>query len=297
MDAWLPVDMYIGGAEHATMHLLYARYFIKALRDMGLLALDEPFKRLYHQGTVLGPDGVKMSKSRGNVIAPDDVVREYGADAVRAYLMFMGPFDQGGPWNNQGIEGVRRYLHRVWTLVTDAIEAQTSAQPAESAQGAAAERLRHKMIARVTGDYAELRFNTALAGLMEFVNGLNKLRDEAPEVVRDERFTAAIDTLLVLLAPLVPHITEELWHARGHSESVHVQPWPAFDPALIVEDVVTIVVQVNGKLRDRLELAPDTTEAQVRALALASPKVQSALDGRPAKKVVYVPGRLANIVA
>jgi leucyl-tRNA synthetase len=297
MDAWLPVDMYIGGAEHATMHLLYARYFIKALRDMGLLALDEPFKRLYHQGTVLGPDGVKMSKSRGNVIAPDDVVREYGADAVRAYLMFMGPFDQGGPWNNQGIEGVRRYLHRVWALVTDVVEAQSSAGPAESAQGAAAERLRHKMIARVTADYGELRFNTALAGLMEFVNGLNKLRDEAPAVVRDERFTAAIDTLLVLLAPLMPHITEELWHARGHEESVHVQPWPAFDPALIVEDVVTIVVQVNGKLRDRLELAPDTTEAQVRALALASPKVQSVLDGRPAKKFVYVPGRLANIVA
>src|SRR5262249_13863073 len=178
VDEWMPVDMYIGGAEHATMHLLYARFFVKALRDMGLLQCDEPFKRLFHQGIVLGPDGQKMSKSRGNVIAPDDVVQRYGADTVRAYLMFMGPFDQGGPWNGSSIEGVWRYMNRVWHLVTQTIEERRSAPATTVPAGAAAERLQHKTIARVTDDYAGLHFNTALAALMEYLNGLSKLKDE-----------------------------------------------------------------------------------------------------------------------
>ncbi len=303
---WLPVDRYIGGAEHAVMHLLYARFFVKALRDMGWLNFDEPFIKLYHQGTVLGPDGVKMSKSRGNVIAPDAVVERYGADAVRAFLMFMGPFDQGGPWNNQGIEGVRRYLNRVWALVTETLDesgsdhhvvngaSQDGATPTAAERGI--ERLRHRMIARVTDDYAEMRFNTALAGLMEFVNGLNKAREESPAITQTPTFRAAIETLLTLLAPMTPHIAEELWHMLGHTESVHDQSWPAYDPALTVAETITLIVQVNGKLRDKLEAAPDIAEDEVRALALASPKAQAALDGRPAKKVIYVPGRLVNIV-
>jgi leucyl-tRNA synthetase len=247
---------------------------------------------------VLGPDGYKMSKSRGNVIPPDEVVGRYGADAVRAYLMFMGPFDQGGPWNNQGIEGVWRYLNRVWTLVTDYTEQRGDGayEGGEVAAGAGVERLRHKTIARISGDYGELRFNTALAGLMEYVNGLNKARDEQPAVVRDPRFAAAIDTLLVLVAPMTPFITEELWHSVGHEDSVHAQPWPAYDSELIVDEVVTVVVQVNGKVRDRLEVSPDTAEPLVRELALASAKVQAATGGREPKKFVYVPGRLANIV-
>jgi leucyl-tRNA synthetase len=302
---WLPVDMYIGGAEHATLHLMYARYFVKALRDMGLLSISEPFQRLYHQGTVLGPDGYKMSKSRGNVIPPDEVVGRYGADAVRAYLMFMGPFDQGGPWNNQGIEGVWRYLNRVWALVTEYLERRSDGARAEVDAGAAVERLRHKTIARISADYAELRFNTALAGLMEYVNGLNKARDDDPAVVRDPRFAAAIETLLVLLAPMTPFIAEELWHEVGAgagedadagNDSVHDRPWPDYDPARTVDEVVTVVVQVNGKVRDRLEVAPDAAEPRVRELALASPKVQAATGGREPKKFVYVPGRLANIV-
>ena len=296
VSEWLPVDMYIGGAEHAVMHLLYARYFVKALRDMGLLSISEPFKRLYHQGIVLGRDGVKMSKSRGNVIAPDDVVGRYGADAVRAYLMFMGPFDQGGPWNDQGIEGVRRYLNRVWALVTDAIERRAGASSERVAAGDAVERLRHKMIERVSNEYDGLRYNTALAALMEFVNGLNKLRDETPEVARDDRFAAALDTLMLLLAPMTPFITEELWRELGHDASIHEQPWPAFDPALTADEQITIVVQVNGKVRDKLEVAPDVSEADVRSLALASARVQAATGGRDPKKFVYVPGRLANIV-
>ncbi len=317
---WLPVDMYIGGAEHAVLHLMYARYFVKALRDMGLLELNEPFTRLYHQGTVLGPDGQKMSKSRGNVIAPDAVVSEFGADAVRGYLMFMGPFDQGGPWNNQGIEGVRRFLFRVWSLAQDVIAAGAlvesasdgnaaspgtdatlrktaeMAMPASAASAAAVERLRHKMVARVTDEYASLRYNTALAALMEFVNALNKAKDESPDILSAPEFAAALDALLLLLAPLAPYIAEELWHQRGHAASVHVQPWPTFDPALTVDSVVTVVVQVNGKLRDKLDVAPNATEDAFRALALASPKVRAALDGREIKKFVYVPGRLANIV-
>jgi leucyl-tRNA synthetase len=293
---WMPVDMYIGGPEHATMHLLYARFFVKALRDMGLLNVDEPFTRLYHQGMVLGPDGQKMSKSRGNVIAPDDVVSRYGADAVRCYLMFMGPFDQGGPWNNQSIEGVARFLNRVWALLTETMEAREGAS-VESSQGAEAERLRHKTIARVTAEYAELRFNTSLAGLMEYVNGLNHLREEDASVVRDARFLAAVDELLVLLAPMAPHLTEELWHERGHAESVHLQPWPTYDPALTVDDVVTLVVQVNGKVRDKLEVAPGLSDEQARELALASPKVKAALEGRAPRKFIYVRDRnLANVV-
>ena len=305
---WMPTDIYIGGPEHAILHLLYARFFVKALRDMGWLTISEPFTRLYHQGMVLGPDGQKMSKSRGNVIAPDDVVSRYGADAVRCYLMFMGPFDQGGPWNNQGIEGVSRFLNRAWTLVTESLAAAGSASPATNgAHGAGGgaelgervERLRHKIIARVTGEYTDLRYNTALAGMMEFVNSLNHARDEAPEIVRDPRFRAALETLLLLLAPLAPHIAEELWHqARGSAaSSIHIQPWPTFDPALTVDEVITLVVQVNGRVREKLEVASNISEDEVRMLALASPKVRAAMDGREPKKFIYVKGRLANVVA
>jgi leucyl-tRNA synthetase len=295
---WLPVDMYIGGPEHATMHLLYARFFVKALRDMGLLGFDEPFTRLYHQGMVLGPDGQKMSKSRGNVIAPDDVVGRYGADAVRCYLMFMGPFDQGGPWNNQGIEGVWRFLNKAWALVGDVIEAGERGAGVEAATGTerAIVKLRHKMVKRVTEQYAGLQFNTGLAALMEFVNGLNKAREDARDSITSAAFREAAETLVVLLAPLAPHISEELWHQLGHDESVHLQAWPEYDEAQTRDEVITVVVQVNGKVRDRLEVAANTSEAEVRTLALASPKVVALLDGGSAKKLVYVPGKLVNIV-
>jgi leucyl-tRNA synthetase len=286
--------MYIGGAEHATLHLMYARYFVKALRDMGLLQFNEPFTRLYHQGTVLGPDGVKMSKSRGNVIAPDDVVGRYGADSVRCYLMFMGPFDQGGPWSHDSIQGVARFMNRVWTLVQDFLEPGDGKRRVDI--GAAVERLRHKMIVRVGEDYEDLHFNTALASLMEYVNELNKAREAEPLVMRDPRFAAAIDTLLVLLAPMAPHISEELWSATGHQDSVHDQSWPEYDPLLIVDDMLTVVVQVNGKVRDKLEVASDISEDELRSLAWKSAKVQAASDGHDPKKVIYVPGRLINFV-
>jgi leucyl-tRNA synthetase len=291
---WLPVDMYIGGAEHATLHLMYARYFVKALRDMGLLQFNEPFTRLYHQGTVLGPDGVKMSKSRGNVIAPDDVVGRYGADTVRCYLMFMGPFDQGGPWSHESIQGVYRFMNRVWALAQDFLEPGDGKRQVEI--GATVERVRHKVIARVGEDYADLHFNTALASLMEYVNELNKAREVEPLVIRDPRFAAAIDTLLELLAPMAPHISEELWSATGHQDSVHDQSWPQYDPLLIVDDRLTVVVQVNGKVRDKLEVTSDISEEELQSLAWKSAKVQAASDGHDPKKVIYVPGRLINFV-
>jgi leucyl-tRNA synthetase len=295
---WMPVDMYIGGPEHAVLHLLYARFFVKALRDMGLLQVDEPFTRLYHQGMVLGTDNQKMSKSRGNVIAPDDVVGRYGADAVRCYLMFMGPFDQGGPWNNQGIEGVARFLNKLWSLAEDVLGAH-HADSQDGADGEAADevlRLRHKMVKRLTGQYAELQFNTALAALMEFANGLNAVRDRSSSVTGSPVMRDAVETLLLLVAPLAPHVAEELWHRFGHEQSVHLQGWPSFEDALTQDTVITIVVQVNGKVRDRMVVPSDTAEEQIRALALASPKVTAQLDGRDIKKVIYVPGKLVNVV-
>jgi leucyl-tRNA synthetase len=291
---WLPVDMYMGGAEHAVMHLLYARFFVKALRDMGLLNFNEPFTRLYHQGTVLGPDGQKMSKSRGNVVAPDDVVDAFGADAVRGYLMFMGPFDQGGPCSIQGIEGVSRFLNRVWNLVQDSAEAFSGAAVVDTEIGREIKRTTHKAIKRVTTEYEHIRFNTALAGMMELSNALIKARET--EAVRTAEYRQAIAVLLKLLAPLAPHITEELWHQIGEHESIHVQLWPIYDEALTRDAVVTVVVQVNGKVREKLEAAPDASEEEVQALAMASERVKANLGGKAPKKVIYVPGKLINLV-
>ncbi len=291
---WLPVDMYIGGAEHAVMHLLYARFFVKALRDMGLLNFNEPFKRLYHQGTMLGPDGQKMSKSRGNVIAPDDVVDTYGADAVRCYLMFIGPFDQGGTSNVQSIEGVWRFLNRVWNLVQDAAEAFSGPPIPDTEVGREIKRTTHKFIKRITTEYEGLRFNTALAGLMEFTNGLIKARET--EAVRTAEYHQAIERLLLMLAPLAPHITEELWRSLGHVQSIHMESWPSYEEALTQDAVVTVVVQVNGKVRDKLEVAVEASEDEVCALALASERVKKLLGGKEPKKVVYVPGKLINLV-
>jgi len=288
---WMPVDQYTGGAEHATMHLLYARFFVKALRDMGLLHFDEPFIRLYHQGTVLGPDGQKMSKSRGNVVAPDEVVNTYGADAVRCYLMFMGPFDQGGSFQQSNIEGVWRFLNRVWTLVTETFD-QTSHK--ERPAGDTVERARHKAIKRITEDMQQMRFNTALAGLMEYTNTLIKARET--DAVHTAAFRRALETLLVLLAPLAPHITEELWHQIGHKDSIHAQDWPSYNEAMTQEAVITVVVQVNGRVRDKLEVVAGVTEEEVQRLALASPRVQTYIGGKAVRKVVYVPDKLINIV-
>jgi leucyl-tRNA synthetase len=284
---WLPVDQYTGGAEHAVMHLLYARFFWKAIRDMGLVGGDEPFLRLFNQGQILGPDGQRMSKSRGNVVAPDEQVERYGADTFRLYLMFIGPWDQGGPFGLEGISGIERWLNRVWNLV----------QSEPSIGGDSARELRHvthKTIRRATDDMEHFRFNTLIAALMEMTNQMTQVRDAGP--VDRGAWAEAVGALLLMLAPLAPHIGEELWERSGRPYSVHRQTWPAWDEDLAREEQVTLVVQVNGKVRDRIQVTADIDEARAKELALASPVVQRHIAGRNVRRVVYVPGKLVNIV-
>ncbi|MPZ15527.1 MAG: leucine--tRNA ligase [Chloroflexi bacterium] len=291
VEHWMPVDQYLGGVEHAVMHLLYARFFIKALHDMGLVSFKEPFSRLFNQGIILGPDGHRMSKSRGNVVNPDDYVQRMGADTVRCYLMFIAPWDSGGPWSPQGISGVEAFLHRVWGLVLDGV-----AGNAPNDHGSADERivrLMHKMSKGVTEDIERFRFNTMLAKLMEATNSLVRLRGQASKRIWRE----ASERLVLLLAPSAPHLTEELWHRLGHQQSVHLQSWPGYDEALIAEPMITLVIQVNSRVRDKLEVPADISEEGARRLAQESPRVQAHLDGATVRQVVYVPGRLVNIVA
>jgi leucyl-tRNA synthetase len=287
---WLPVDQYTGGIEHATMHLMYTRFFTKALRDIGVVNFDEPMRRLFNQGTILGEDGEKMSKSRGNVVSPDDLVAKYGADVVRAYLMFIGPWDMGGPWNSRGIEGIQRFAHRVWSVVLAPPDTRTSA-PGDSAE---MQRKTHQTIQRVTEDMAAFKFNTTLAALMEFNNYLIKARETT--VFGSPAWREAIRSLILMLAPLMPYVSEELWERVGGGFSVHQQAWPTFDPEIAREDLITLVVQVNGKVRERIEVAADISEEGACAAALASDKVQKWLEGKPVRKVIYAPQKLVNIV-
>ncbi len=292
-EYWLPVDQYTGGIEHATMHLLYTRFFTKAMRDMGIVDFDEPMLRLFNQGTILGEDGEKMSKSRGNVIAPDDLVERYGADTVRAYLMFIGPWDQGGPWNSQGIEGVRRFLDRVWSTVTEPPARPADGQPSEE-DVRALRRKTHQTIRKVTHDIENFRFNTMIAALMEFNNYLMKAKETA--VYGTAAWDEAIDNLLLMMAPSMPHISEELWQRRHPGPSIHVQPWPEWDEEIAREETITLVVQVNGRVRDRIEVPVDITEEQAKELALASKGAQRHTTGKEIVKIIYAPGRLVNIV-
>ncbi len=292
LKQWLPVDQYVGGVEHAILHLLYSRFFVKALRDMGHLDFDEPFKRLFHQGMVLGSDGQKMSKSRGNVEAPDKYVEKYGADTVRCYMMFIGPFDAGGSFKADNLEGIWRFLNRVWSLVNDAWVENPGQEESDAAK--AIERLRNKTIKRVTEDLSNFRFNTALAALMEYNNVLVKQQNEV--VARTATYQRALETLVQLLAPLAPHIAEELWHLTGHTASIHTSEWPGYDEALTKDETFTLVVQVNGKVRERIETVADISESEVRKMVLTNPRVLSFIGDATVQKVIYIPGRLANVV-
>jgi leucyl-tRNA synthetase len=289
---WMPVDQYMGGVEHAILHLLYSRFVVKALRDLGWLNFDEPFLRLHNQGMIIS-GGFKMSKSRGNVVNPDDFVSTLGADTVRAYLMFLGPWDLGGDWSDHGIQGPHRFLNRIWTMVLD-----TRGRAAPEGSDAAAERelrrVTHATIRRVTEDMERFRFNTALAALMELANALAK-QAEGP-AVGTPAWTEAIQSLLLMLAPLTPFIAEELWFRLGLPYSIHQQSWPSFTPALAAAEEVTVVVQVNGKVRDKLTVPVGAAEGDVQALALGSDKVQRFVNGHAITTVVYVPNKLLNIV-
>jgi len=292
---WMPVDLYTGGAEHAVMHLLYSRFFIKALRDIGLLDFDEPFTRLFNQGTIIA-EKQKMSKSRGNVITPDEYVNELGADTVRAYLMFLAPWEQGGEWNDSSISGISRWLNRIWQLVLDSYQPNKKLTP-DNAENAERElsRFTHQTIRRVTQDMEKLRFNTMLSALMEFTNYLATVKEAG--AVAAPAWQETIDILLRLLAPTAPHITEELWQRTARPYSIHNQPWPQWDETLARDEEITLVVQVNGKLRDRITVPASVSEDELpQLLQEKAARANAYLQGKKVLKRVYVPGRLINFV-
>jgi leucyl-tRNA synthetase len=310
---WCPVAQYTGGAEHAVMHLLYSRFFTKAMADLGLVHEREPFKRLFNQGQILGADGERMSKSRGNVQDPDEIVSRYGADTVRLFLMFMGPWDQGGPWSPTGIGGISRFLNRVWYAALDphGVEAgdpESGLLPAGQDIAAAEKALRkaaHQTLRAVTEEYAGLRFNTMVAHLMELSNLLQRYRGTA--AASTAAWDEAIRLILLMLAPAAPHIAEELWsrlaeaprggEARGDAwTSIHTQTWPAVDESAVTEDEREVPVQVNGKLRDRVTVPVATSQVELEAIVLARPKIVAALEGKTPHKVIHAGGRLVNIV-
>ena len=292
LGRWLPVDQYTGGAEHAVMHLLYARFFTKGMRDMGLLNFDEPFLRLFNQGTIIA-GGAKMSKSRGNVISPDRYVEIFGADVVRAYLMFLGPWDQGGDWTDTGINGISRWTNRIWDLFqrdpADLPNAINGSGPNDT------RRKLHQTIEKVHTDLDRFKFNTAIASLMEFTNHLSQAWNQ--QSVDSTLWRECTEKFLLMLAPLAPHLAEELWERTGRPYSIHNRSFPKWDPALTSEETITLVIQVNGRLRDRMQAPASISEEEVRQMALASPRVQAHTQGKTVRKLVYVPGRLVNIVA
>jgi leucyl-tRNA synthetase len=291
---WMPVDLYTGGAEHAVMHLFYARFFTKALRDMGLIQFSEPFTKLFNQGVIIAKRQ-KMSKSRGNVITPDAYVDQLGADTVRAYLMFVGPWELGGEWHDTGISGVSRWLNRVWALV---LKGYSEAEVIDPAIRERTERelirVTHQTVRKVTEDIERIRFNTMIAALMEFTNYLARVNEA--RVISTATWQGAIDTLLLLLAPTAPHFTEELWQKLGHDYSIHNQRWPRWDEELARDEEITLVVQVNGKLRDRITTPASITEPEAKELVLKRPKVKAHLEGKKLVDIIYVPGRLVNLV-
>jgi len=290
-DYWMPVDIYTGGIEHATMHLIYTRFFHKAGRDMGVMKGPEPMLQLRNQGMVLGEDGEKMSKSRGNVVAPDELVAEHGADTVRAYLMFFSRWDLGGPWDSQGVGGPARWLRRVWALFTEMPEAQP---PAEGIERELRRKL-HQTLQSVTRDFENFQFNTIVSALMELLNFMYQAREKG--AFGSAAWDEAVDVYLRMMAPVTPHIAEELWtEVLGKPYSVHTQTWPVVDEVAAKEDTITLPVQVNGKLRDRIELPANVSEADAKAAALACEGAQRFMEGKDPRKVIYIPGRLVNIV-
>lgn len=290
-DYWMPVDIYTGGIEHATMHLIYTRFFHKALRDLGITRGKEPMLALRNQGMVLGEDNEKMSKSRGNVISPDDLVAEYGADTVRAYLMFFARWELGAPWNSSGIEGSARWLRKVWYNFLEPVD---NAQTADKETLKVLRRKVHQTLASVTRDFETFNFNTIVSGLMELLNEMTTAK--ANGAFGSDAWKEAESIYLRMMAPVTPHIAEELWEKSGHDYSVHTQQWPEVDEAATREDEITLIVQVNGKLRDRIVLPVDVKDEDAKAAALASENVIAYLEGKTPRKVIYVPGRLVNIV-
>jgi leucyl-tRNA synthetase len=293
VNKWAPVDHYLGGIEHAILHLLYARFMTKFLHDNHGLVFDEPFRKLTNQGIILGPDGQKMSKSRGNVINPDEQVKSYGADSLRLYMLFMGPYEQGGPYSLGGIAGTRRFLERFWALAAEFQEAPEEPRPdLEELELQAAT---HRAIKKVTKDIEKLSFNTAIAAMMSLVNELYKHKSEKP-ISRTPAWRFALESLTQLLAPLAPHIAEEVWSDFGHDSSVHISNWPLWNEELVAEEMITLAVQINGKLRGKIDVSSDVSAEEAINLAKADENVGKYLEGKSVEKEIYVAGRLISFV-
>jgi leucyl-tRNA synthetase len=284
---WMPVDLYIGGAEHAVLHLLYSRFWHKFLFDTGYVSTKEPFKKLVNQGMILGEDGQKMSKSRGNVVNPDKVVADYGADSMRLYEMFMGPLEAAKPWSMQGVEGVYRFLQRVWRLVVDEETGELSKNLQNVNADEATTRLLHQTIKKVGGDVETFGFNTAISAMMILTNHLAK----QPVVPKN-----AIEPLILVLSPFAPHIAEELWQKLGHDKTLTYESWPKFDPELVKEAEIELAIQVNGKIKDKIVVSAQADEESIKQKALANEKVVAILAGKQPKKVIVIKSRLVNIV-
>jgi leucyl-tRNA synthetase len=290
---WGPVDHYIGGIEHAILHLMYARFVTMFLHDHHGLPFEEPFKKLSNQGIILGPDGHKMSKSRGNVVSPDEQVTSYGADSLRLYMMFMGPYDQGGPYSLSGIVGTRRFLERVWGLVGEFTEAKP-ASPTDEVVTELTSAV-HRTIKSVSQDLEQLAFNTAIASMMSLVNELFKIRSRHP-ITGGGTWKEAFDALVLMLAPFAPYISEEMWQMLGHETSVHSAKWPLWDMQLIKQETVTLAIQINGKVRAEIEVPADISQTEAIETAKKSEKATHYLEGKEIKKAIYVPGRLVSLV-
>ena len=286
-EYWMPVDLYIGGAEHAVLHLLYSRFWHKLLYDLGYVSTKEPFKKLVNQGMILGEDGQKMSKSRGNVVNPDKVVSDFGADSMRLYEMFMGPLEVMKPWSTQGVQGVHRFLQKTWRMIVDENTGELDEAVKDAQTDEATLRLLHKTIKKVGDDIETFNFNTAISAMMIFVNHLGKQQTRSRPIV--EKF-------LLILAPFAPHIAEELWRRLGHSDTLAYESWPSYDPELIKEKQIELAVQVNGKIKDKIVVPADATDQYIESQAMLSAPVKNAMAGRSPKKVIVARPRIVSIV-
>jgi len=287
LKKWLPVDVYVGGAEHVVLHLLYSRFFTKVLEKYGYVDFNEPFLKLRHQGIVLAEDGAKMSKSKGNVINPDDVINAYGADTLRMYEMFMGPLEDMKPWNTKGILGLSRFIEKIWKIKSKIKNPSSSPGKQKSKKQTKIQNLLHKTIKKVTDDIEVFKFNTAIAQMMILVNALEKEKDISKDTF--EKF-------LLILSPFAPHLAEELWTQLGHKESIFKEKWPKYDPKLVKDEIIELVIQVNGKLRDTIEVDANISEKEAKKVALVSEKIQKWIENKKIENVIFVKGKLINIV-
>ena len=291
-----PVDKYVGGAEHACMHLLYARFFTKAMRDMGMLDFDEPFTSLVHQGVILGSDGQKMSKSKGNTVAPDEYIDKYGSDVFRTYLAFGFAYTEGGPWSDSGLQAIVKFFRRIEAMIPDAAKAAAGVPSDLTKDDKELNYAINYTIKSATNDIERFQFNTPVARLMELLNAISKYAQS--EGCKPELYRKAVETLLLVLAPFAPHFTEELWcDALGNEYSIFNQKWPECDESALVKDEIEIAVQINGKVQFKVNIPSEADQNAVEAIVKADPKLEGALAGRNIVKFIYVKGRLANIVA